>query len=31
MTALFIRGGTIVNHDHSRRADLLVDGEPARK
>src|SRR3979409_1909069 len=27
MTALIIRGGTVVNHDHSRRADLLVDGE----
>src|SRR5258708_12551406 len=27
MTALIIRGGTVVNHDHSRRADVLVDGE----
>lgn len=27
MTALIIRGGTAVNHDHSRRADVLVDGE----
>lgn len=25
--ALLIRGGTVVNHDHSRRADVLVDGE----
>src|SRR6266700_2531148 len=24
---LLIRGGTVVNHDHSRRADVLVDGE----
>jgi dihydropyrimidinase len=23
--ALLIRGGTVVNHDHSRRADVLVD------
>ena len=29
MTALIIRG-TVVNHDHSRRADVLVDGETAR-
>jgi len=27
MTALIIRGGTVVNPDHSRRADVLVDGE----
>jgi dihydropyrimidinase len=27
MTALIIRGGTVVNHDHSWRADVLVDGE----
>jgi len=25
--SLLIRGGTVVNHDHSRRADVLVDGE----
>ncbi len=25
--AILIRGGTVVNHDHSRRADVLVDGE----
>ena len=24
--SILIRGGTIVNHDHSRRADVLVDG-----
>src|SRR5882757_2439887 len=24
---LLIRGGTVVNSDHSRRADILVDGE----
>jgi len=24
--AILIRGGTVVNHDHSRRADVLVDG-----
>ena len=24
---LLIRGGTVVNHDHSRRADVLIDGE----
>jgi dihydropyrimidinase len=24
---ILIRGGTVVNHDHSRRADVLVDGE----
>ena len=24
--ATLIRGGTVVNHDHSRRADVLVDG-----
>jgi dihydroorotase-like cyclic amidohydrolase len=27
MTALIIRGGTVVNHDYSRRADVLVDGD----
>jgi len=27
MTALIVRGGTVVNHDHSRRADVLIDGE----
>ena len=27
MTAILIRGGTVVNHDHSYRADVLVDGE----
>jgi imidazolonepropionase-like amidohydrolase len=27
MTALIIRGGTVVNHDHSHRADVLIDGE----
>jgi len=26
MTTL-IRGGTVVNHDHTRRADVLIDGE----
>ncbi|WP_213773130.1 dihydropyrimidinase [Bradyrhizobium sp. dw_78] len=25
--AVLIRGGTVVNHDYSRRADVLVDGE----
>jgi dihydropyrimidinase len=25
--SLLIRGGTVVNHDHSRRADVLIDGE----
>ncbi|MDJ1159349.1 dihydropyrimidinase [Chelatococcus sp. SYSU_G07232] len=25
--AILIRGGTVVNHDHARRADVLVDGE----
>ena len=25
MTTL-IRGGTVVNHDHSQRADVLIDG-----
>jgi len=24
--SLLIRGGTVVNHDHSRRADVLIDG-----
>ena len=23
---ILIRGGTVVNHDHSWRADVLVDG-----
>src|SRR5712672_3431021 len=27
MASLIIRGGTVVNHDHSRRADVLIDGE----
>src|SRR5229473_6195005 len=27
MAPLIIRGGTVVNHDHSRRADIVVDGE----
>src|SRR5690242_3640812 len=27
MTALIIRGGTVVNHDYSLPADVLVDGE----
>jgi dihydropyrimidinase len=27
MPSLIIRGGTVVNHDHSQRADILVDGE----
>lgn len=26
MTTLLIRGGTVVNHDHSRRADVLIEG-----
>ena len=25
--SIFIRGGTVVNHDHSRRADVLIEGE----
>jgi dihydropyrimidinase len=25
--ALLVRGGTVVNHDHSKRADVLIDGE----
>lgn len=25
--ALLIRGGTVVNHDHSRRADVLIEGD----
>jgi dihydropyrimidinase len=24
--AILIRGGTVINHDHSRRADVLIDG-----
>ena len=24
---ILIRGGTVVNHDHSWRADVLVDGD----
>jgi len=27
MTSLIIRGGTVVNHDHSQRADVLVEDE----
>src|SRR5258705_278052 len=27
MASLIIRGGTVVNHDHSRRADVLIEGE----
>ena len=27
MASLIIRGGTVVNHDHSHRADVLIDGE----
>jgi dihydropyrimidinase len=27
MAPLIIRGGTVVNHDYSRRADVVVDGE----
>src|SRR5713101_1877018 len=27
MAPLIIRGGTVVNHDHSRRADIVVHGE----
>ncbi len=27
MTNILIRGGTVVNHDHTRRADVLIDGE----
>ena len=25
--AILIRGGVVINHDHSRRADVLIDGE----
>ena len=25
--SILIRGGTVVNHDHSKRADVLIDGE----
>ena len=25
--SILIRGGTVINHDHSKRADVLVDGE----
>jgi len=25
--SILIRGGTVINHDHSRRADVLIDGE----
>src|SRR6266699_149588 len=25
--SILIRGGTVINHDHSRRADVLVDGD----
>ena len=24
---ILVRGGTVVNHDHSKRADVLIDGE----
>ena len=24
--SILIRGGTVVNHDHSGRADVLIDG-----
>ena len=24
---ILIRGGTVVNHDHSRRAEVLIHGE----
>ena len=27
MTSILIRGGTVVNHDHSKRADVLIEGE----
>lgn len=27
MSTTLIRGGTVVNHDHARRADVLIDGE----
>ena len=25
--AMLIRGGTVINHDHSRRADVLINTE----
>jgi dihydropyrimidinase len=25
--AMLIRGGTVINHDHSRRADVLIEGD----
>ncbi len=25
--AIIVRGGTVVNHDHARRADVLIDGD----
>ena len=24
--SILIRGGTVINHDHSRRADVLIEG-----
>ena len=24
--AILIRGGTVINHDHTRRADVLIEG-----
>ena len=27
MSLTIIRGGTVVNHDHSRQADVVIDGE----
>ena len=29
--SILIRGGTVVNHDHSRRADVLIEGEQDRR
>ena len=29
--SILIRGGTVVNHDHSRRADVLIDGETSSR
>jgi dihydroorotase-like cyclic amidohydrolase len=25
--SILIRGGAVINHDHSRRADVLIEGE----
>src|ERR1700716_1763033 len=25
--SILIRGGTVINHDHSRRADVLIEGD----